>query len=465
MIPHPQQMAEQLNSEQVEQILDSALTILAETGLLIQSAPAMAALQAAGGRQQGERICLARELCLEALGQAPAEFTLHARDPQYKLTVGGQQLLLSPGYGSAFMAASDGQRRAATLADFRQLALLAGQIDVVDITGGLLVEPGEVPPHRRPVELTRALIEASAKPFMGSVAGAQGARESLQVARLVFPDLEATPAVLGLININSPLRLDERMAEALLVYVQAGQPVLLTPGILMGITAPVTVAGALGQALAELIGCVVLTQVLNPGTPVIIGLGGFGSDLRSAGSGFGRPEQALANLLGTQLARRLQLPYRASPAVTGAFTVDARAGYESMMTAFAAWSSGTHVALQAFGILDQINAMSLEKFVIDIELWRYVQRVAQPGAVDAETLATTEVMAGPVDYLGTDHTMNHFRHELLTPDLAPPLSYDSWWEGGQPTALQQARKQVAAWLENLTPPPLESDLQQALAEL
>ena len=339
------------------------------------------------------------------------------------------------------MADAQGTRRSATLEDFRRFALLAAESDLVDITGGLLVEPGDVPPEQRPEVLTRALLECSPKPLLGSVAGAEGAQSSLAVAREAFPDLEATPAILGLININSPLRLDARMAEALLVYVRAGQPVLLTPGILMGITAPVTVAGALAQAFAELIGCVVLTQVLRPGVPVIIGLGGFGSDLRVAGSGFGRPEQALGTLLGAQLARRLKLPYRASPGVTGAFSPDARAGYESMMTAFAAWSSGAHVGLQAFGILDHINAMCFEKLVLDLGMWDYIKRVATAGGVNGETLAMEAIAACPQDYLTAEHTMRHFREELLTPALAPPLSYDAWLEQGRPDTLALASGQ------------------------
>lgn len=466
MIPHPQAPFQQLSEAQQEALLDAAFRILAETGLLIQSDEAAQHLQRAGCTLgHGHRLLLPRSLCDQHLAQAPPQFTLHARDPRYDVTVGGGQLLLSPGYGSAFVADEEGRRREATLEDFRRFALLAGHSDLVDITGGLLVEPAEVPPERRPVELTRALLECSAKPFLGSVAGAEGARQSLSVARLVLPDLEARPAVLGLININSPLRLDARMAEALLVYVQAGQPVILTPGILMGITAPVTMAGALAQAFAELIGCAVLTQVLRPGAPVIIGLGGFGSDLRTAGSGFGRPEQALSTILGAQLARRLRLPYRASPGVTGAFTADARAGYESMMTAFAAWSGGADVALQAFGILDQINAMSYEKFVLDLEAWGYLQRVAAPVVVTNEAVALEVIATRPADYLSTDHTMAHFRDELLTPALAPPLSYEAWTEQARPAALRWAQERAAELLTTARPPPLPEPVQQRLAAL
>ncbi len=465
MIPHPLQALQQLTAEQQEALLDAAHTVLAETGLLIQSEEAARYLQRAGCTQSGDRILFPRTLCEEELALAPAQFTLHARDPRCTVTVGGGELLLSPGYGSAFVTDAEGARREATLADFRRFALLAHHSDLVDITGGLLVEPHDVPPERRPIELTRALIECSAKPCFGSVAGREGARQSLDVAQTVFEDLETTPAVVGLININSPLRLDARMAEALLVYVRGGQPVLLTPGILMGITAPVTTAGALAQAFAELIGCVVLTQALRPGAPVIIGLGGFGSDMRTAGSGFGRPEQALSTTVGAQLARRLKLPYRASPGVTGSFSPDARAGYESMMTAFAAWSGAAHVALQAFGILDQINAMSFEKFVLDLELWGYLRRVAAAVAVDADALALDTIAGCPADYLGAAHTIEHFRTELVTPALAPPLSYEAWMGEGRPDVVAHARERVRELLATAEPPPLPETVSRRLRAL
>ena len=85
---------------------------------------------------------------------------------------------------------------------------------------------------------------------------------------------------------------------------------LLTPGIMMGMTAPVTVAGALVQAWAELIGTATIAQVIQPGAPLILGTGGFESDLRCGESGFGRPENVVGLVSGAQLARRMNLPYR-----------------------------------------------------------------------------------------------------------------------------------------------------------
>ncbi|MBU0606546.1 MAG: trimethylamine methyltransferase family protein, partial [Armatimonadetes bacterium] len=166
MIPHPHQPLEHFSAEQVEAVLQAAFTILAETGLVVQCAEAVQALQAAGCPLTEERVRFPNSLCQETLAQAPSQFTLYARDPRYSLTVGADQLLLSPGYGSAFVADAEGTRREATLEDFRRFAVLAGASELVDITGGLLVEPADVPPEQRPEVLTRTLLECSPKPFL-----------------------------------------------------------------------------------------------------------------------------------------------------------------------------------------------------------------------------------------------------------------------------------------------------------
>ena len=348
MIQHPRSYTEPLSTEDADAVLEASLRVLGEVGMVIQSDEARARLSDAGARiEQGTgRVRFPSDLVQAHLRSAPSQFLLHARNPARSVEVGGDCLLVSPGYGSAFVADSKGKRRYAVMEDVRTFARLAGAAECIGITGGLLVEPSDVAPELRPLEMTRVLLTYSDKPFFGSVAGAEGAQDSIEMARIAMGDLSDQPTVLALININSPLRLDARMADALLTYVKAGQPILLTPGILMGVTAPVTPAGALVQGTAELIGGVTLAQVVRPGAPVIIGIGGFGADMRTGGSGFGRPENALGTLMGAQMARRLDLPYRCSAATTGSMLPDCRSGYERMVTALCGWNAGAHVCLQ-----------------------------------------------------------------------------------------------------------------------
>ncbi|MGA2914696.1 MAG: trimethylamine methyltransferase family protein [Sedimentisphaerales bacterium] len=466
MIKHPLKYSEKLTSGDIESILTASFNVLSETGLFIQSDYILKIMKKAGAAvdEHSGNIRFPAEMVKEYLKYVPAEWTFYARNPQRNVQVGGRNLLVAPGYGSAFIADSQGRRRNATIADLEKLSLLAYSSDVIDLTGGLLVEPNDISPQLRPMEITLALIRNSDKPFMGSVTGKDGARESLEIAKIVFGNIDNKPCVMALINISSPMRLNATMADAMVEYANACQPVLLTPGILMGMTAPVTAIGALVQAYAELLGCVTITQVLRPGLPVIIGTGGFGSDLRSGGTGFGRPENALGIQLGAEIARKLNIPFRCTAAVTGARRPDCRSGYERMMTAMTAYYAGAHFCLQAAGILDSINTMSYEQYIIDMEIWSYIKHFARPLAVNKDTLAQDVIEANKSGFLEHEHTLKYMRQELHSPSLANPDNYDDWWAAAGPDVVSQAAKKVKQIFENLKPPPMDESIDRRLRE-
>ncbi len=467
MIPHPRVYTDTLSTEDLERILGDSLRILDEIGMVIQSPEARKRLADVGATidDEGERVYLSREIATEYLEQTPSQWTLHARNRERSIEIGDGGLFVAPGYGSAFVADANGARRYATMDDFRKFALLAGNSDCVDITGGLLVEPSDVPVELRALEMTRALASLSDKPFMGSVLGEKSALDSIEVARIVMGDLASHPCVLGLININSPLRLDRSMAGAMLQYVKAGQPIILTPGILMGVTAPVTTIGALAQAYAELICCTVLAQVVRPGAPVIVGIGGFASDMRTGGSGFGHPEHALGTLMGAQMARRLGIPFRCTAAVTNSRIPDCQSGYERMMTAMSGWNAGASICLQGAGILDSINSMCYEQFIIDTEIWSYVKRLATPPVVNSETLAFDVIAARPAGYLGEDHTAKLFSRQLLPSSIPSPGSYEDWQASGGDDIVARASSKLDRVIESADQPELPEYVTKHLEQL
>lgn len=464
MIAHPLHYCEMLTEQDVEKILDISLHVLETKGLLIHCQEACRILAEAGADTDFEtqKVRFPREVVLRLIDKIPYQWTLHARNPQRNVLLGNSTLSVVPGYGSAFVADSQGQRREAQMCDFENFALLACCSEAIDITGGLLVEPNDIQILLRPMEITYALIKNSDKPFMGSVAGRDGACDSIEMCKILFGDISDKACMTGLININSPLRLDASMADALLAYAHAGQPVLLTPGIMMGINAPVTPAGAIVQAFAELLGCAALVEAVRPGSPVILGLGGFGSDLRNASTGFGRPENALGIQLGSQIARHLHIPFRCSASVTGARVPDCRSGYERMMTALTAYHAGAHFCLQAAGILDCINMMSYEQFIIDIEIWNYIKHLARPVDINEETIGLDVIGFQAAEYLAHDHTLHYMRDMLFVPSLVKPDTYEEWWSSNGRDIVLKARTTAQHILQEANKPPLDKDIDKEL---
>ena len=154
------------------------------------------------------------------------------------------------------------------------------------------------------------------------------------------------------INVTSPLRLDDRMIGGLLTYAKYGQVTWSTPFIMAGATSPVTMAAALAQQNAEALGSIALVQLAYPGAPVIYGGFAQNVDMRSGSPAFGGPEGAWAILVGAQMARRYNLPYRSSGSLTNAKTPDAQAAYETQWTMWPAVMAHTNLVLHSVGWLE-----------------------------------------------------------------------------------------------------------------
>ena len=424
MLRHPEYYLEKLSPANLETILKGSLWLLEKTGLLVQDEELWAEVRAKAGPGvapgDDHRLRFKPETALELAAQAPPVWRYQARKAARALDMGSPNLHVAPGYGSVFVVDVEGRRREALFEDYIRLTRLSQASPLIDLCSAISVEPSDVPVDKRAEVMTAALLLNSDKPIMGAVTGAEGAAKSFEAAEIILGDIQGRPWLLGLINVNSPLRLDERMAGALRIYLKKGQPIIFTPGATMGVTGPATVSGNMAQSYADLIGATALCQIVRPGHPVIVGNGGFGGNLHTGNPGYGRPENALAAIIGAQMARRLSLPYRCSAAVTSAMSPDGRAALEHSVTAAGAWTGGASLALQAAGILDSINSMSFEQFVIDLEIWGYFERLSRPVEVDAEHLALDLIAEAPSSYMAAPHTMKHFRQEIYEPIFGKP---------------------------------------------
>jgi trimethylamine--corrinoid protein Co-methyltransferase len=200
---------------------------------------------------------------------------------------------------------------------------------------GLFVEPQDVPVLHRNLEKGVALLTMSDKAMTTAAHGGEVATDYVNMAAIAFGGLDNIkdiPVFASNVNVNSPLRYDKTMLEALVVYSRNGQVPIVTPFILAGAMSPVTLAAAIAQQNAEALAGIALTQLINPGTPVIYGGFTTNIDMQSGSPAFGTPEGAQALLCGAQLARCYGLPYRGSGGLNNAKIPDAQASYETQMS-------------------------------------------------------------------------------------------------------------------------------------
>ena len=458
-----------VSEDQLESIYVASLRVLSETGIDFLHPTARRLWANAGADLDGDRVRLDPELVSTLTATAPSDFTLHARNPDRDVHVGGDSVVFTSVASPPFVGDLAHGRREGNRQDFDNLVRLSQALNAVQMFGGYPVEPTDIHASVRHLHATRSLLTLSDKvPHVYSL-GAQRNIDCLEMVRIARQvddtTLDREPSVHTVVNASSPLRYDEPMLEGILQYAPRNQPIVITPFTLAGAMAPVTVAGALVQQNAEALAGIAFTQLVNPGAPVVYG--GFTSnvDMKSGSPAFGTPEFMKAALVGGQLARRVGVPYRSSN-VCAANAVDSQAGYESVFSLWGAVMGGANIVIHGAGWMEGGLRASYEKMVIDADLLQTVAAFLDPIIVDDASLAVETIAeVGPGGhFFGVQHTQDRFRDAFFAPMVSDWRNFESWEEAGSPTALDHASRLVRELLDTYQQPAIAPEVVAELDE-
>jgi trimethylamine---corrinoid protein Co-methyltransferase len=244
---------------------------------------------------------------------------------------------------------------------------------------GTVCEPVDVAVNKRHLDMDYAHLRFSDKPFMGSVTTPERAEDSIAMAKIVFGEgfLKERMVIQGNINVNSPLVYDTTMTSSVRTYAVANQGNVISPFIVAGAMSPVTQPGIIAQAHAEVLVGIALTQLVNPGAPVVYGSFLTIMNLKSGAPTFGTPESTQACLAISQLCRRMGLPFRCGGQLTASKTADGQAMAESVNSMNPAILAGANFVFQAAGWLEGGLRIGYEKFVMDCDQLGAIERMAR----------------------------------------------------------------------------------------
>ena len=458
-----------VSDDELEAIHDASLTILEEMGMDFMHVEAREILKKAGAdvRPGSERVRFDRNLILQAIKTCPSEFTLHARNPERNIRIGGKNLAFAQVASPPNCSDMQGGRRAGNQQDFRNMIKLAQRYDVVHCTGGYPVEPVDLHASVRHLDCLSDIAKLTDKAFHAYSLGKERNRDGLEIARIArgisAEQMDREPSLFSVINSSSPLRLDTPMLQGIIEMSARNQIIILTPFTLAGAMAPVTIAGALAQQNAEALAGIAFTQLVRPGAPVVYG--GFTSnvDMKTGAPAFGTPEYMKAVLAGGQLCRKYGIPYRTSN-VCAANTVDAQSAYESVFSLWSLTQAGGNFIMHAAGWMEGGLTCSFEKFILDCDLLQMVAEFLTPLDVSPAGLGLDAVRdVGPGGhYFGTAHTLERFETAFYSPIISDWRNFETWQEAGSPTAYQKAN---ATWQKELAAyerPPMDAAIEEEL---
>jgi len=456
-----------LSEEAIEIIEFNAETILEEIGVAFTDNPgAIEVWRNAGADIEGERVRIPRGLARKLCKTAPKKIIQHARNSERNVEIGGNTLVMAPVYGPPFVRTASGGRRYATIDDFQKFVKLGYMSKWLHHSGGTLCEPTDVPVNKRHLDMLYSHMSLSDKPFMGSVTDPSRAEDSVKMCDILFGGIKEKTVLTSLININSPLTFDATMMGALEVYAKANQACIVSPFIVGGAMAPVTVAGTLTQVLAEVLAGVAYSQLIRKGAPVIFGAFVTSIDMNSGAPTFGTPEASQITYGAGQLARRLGLPYRSAGSFCGSKLPDAQAGYESANSLNMGLLSGVNFMLHSCGWLEGGLVSSFEKFVMDSDQLGILHHLAKGISIDTNAQALSAIReVGPGGhYLGCEHTQENFKEAFWRSELLDYKPFETWAEEGSRDTQALASLRVEKILSDYQKPYLDPAIDEELKE-
>ncbi len=450
-------------------VLDSihnySLELLRSTGIRFPGEDALEIFKKNGFRIDNDMVFFEETDIQKALKTVPAAFTVKSRNPEKDIRIGENNFVLAPGYGPPFIIEPSGEMRNATLDDVNKFCKLVQTSRYLDFNSSIVVQPCDVPSSTAHLDILLATILMTDKPIMGSSLSKTAAGDSLKLAEIIWGNTNE-PVMISLIDSLSPLQYAREVIEAVIVFAEAGQPLIIHSACSLGSTGPITIAGSLVVSNATTLAGICLTQLINPGTPVVYGLGGSPMDMKTGGYINASPEDAKHIAIVTAMGDYYNIPCRSQGALTESFCLDYQAGMESAMMLTAAALSGVHLSLHACGTYGSMLAMSYEKFIADEDLCGAVKKLLKPVEFteDAFALDMIKELGTSGNYLMEMHTVKRCRSEFFIPDLGIRTIHSNWLKMDPKDITARAGELVKKRLSEYEKPELGRNLEKNLVQ-
>ena len=470
-VENPYAAIEILNAEQLETIIDSSYQVLETQGMRFLDPGSRQRLAAAGADvdESSQMVRFDRSLVAEQLALAPAEFGLRARNPAHNLKFGGNNIVFGSVGGPAFCNDLDKGRRPGTYDEMCDFLRLVQSLNIIHQEGGGPFEAMDLPAETRHLDLYLAQHRLLDKNAQSYALGRARTVDSIEMACIALgtdrAGLAADPALLAIINTNSPMQLDIPMAEAIVELAGAGQVCCMTPFTLAGSMSPATLAGTLVQQTVEVLAVVTFAQIVSPGAPVMYGSFASNVDMRSGAPALGTPEYTKSALASGQIARKLGLPFRSSN-TTVSNCVDGQSVFESEMSLWGSIMGHANLVNHAAGWLEGGLTASFEKLIVDAEMLQMMAEYLRPIEVSDDELALeaiAEVSPGG-HHFGTSHTLARYESAFYSPMLANRQNFEAWQESGSIDTVNRANMIWKQLLREYEQPPLDPAIDEALVD-
>jgi trimethylamine--corrinoid protein Co-methyltransferase len=440
-----------LSREEVERIHKTSLIILEEIGCYVPHRNILDILydQGASVDFDSKIVKFSSALVSDTIKKVPKSYEVVPAFFENTFKVGDGTLKLWMNYTQDMCDWKTGKRRLCSRDDLMKGIILGNRLPYVG-NNNVIAAPEGIPNEIVDIFCWHVLYTFSQKACNSWIYNPRSAKYILDMAIAVAgseQNLRRKKNLMYFAESMSPLKWSENTLEIMLMYSKYEVPIFIGPIVSLGGSGPITLAGSLAQANAEILSGIIIINSLNKKQPVMYPCLTTPLNMRNATFSYGAPEMALLCAASVQMGNYYGLPSSGNVHLSDSNTPDFQYGYEKAATFSFALAAGMEmwgaVGYSAAGHMGtNPGVSSLEGLVLDNECFGYMSRVLKGIEVSEETLALDVIRDVGIggNFLAHDHTAKHFRDQLWDPEIFVRETYSDWFSRGRNTAVNNTLK-------------------------
>ena len=460
---------EYFTEKQLEDIHNASINILEELGTLVYHKDAVDILKQAGARIDGERVFIPESLVKTALESAPSKIIIYDRNGNPSMELEGRNSYYGTGSDCPNLLDSfTGERRKWKYKDNEDSVRLVDALPNINFTmsNGLVSDVKDDTSYQHEYAI---MIKNSTKPQVITAGDKKSLDDIANIAAAVLGSrkkVSEKPIFVLYDEPTSPLVHSYEAIDKLLYMSENRFPTNYSPGMMAGATGPVTIAGSIVQANAEILTGLVIHQLKNPSAPFIFGAGMSPIDMRSMQPTYSAPEAMMSQAGLCQLGRELyKLPTWGFGGCGASKLADEQAVNEAATYILMAGLAGTNI-IHDCGYLEFGLTFSYDMLVMCNEVIGQVRRMMEGINTSPEYLAVDSIKrvnAGG-HYLMDNHTLDHYK-ENWEPGITDRNTHSNWKMLHGNTMKDRAKLKVKDIIKNHKPEPISEDSDKKINEI
>lgn len=461
-----------LDEALLERIVTEARDVLRTLGTEIHNEKALALLSDHGAKVDMEKhhAYFTDALIDKACAAAPGSFKLYDVLGNETHDLSGHKIHFTPGSAAInILDHESGKMRKPTTADYVRYTKLVSGLDKIAAQSTAFIPADVTDKISDSYRLFLGLLHCEKPVVTGAftIEAYEVMRDMQLAVRGSAEALKAKPLTIFSCCPTAPLKWSDVTSQNLLDCARDAIPVEYISMPLSGFMAPVTLVGTLVQHTAETLSGLVMSQLANPGTPVLYGGSPAAFDVRYETTPMGAVETQMIDCAYNEIGKFLGLPTQAYISLSDSKQLDAQAGLESSMGATLAALAGIN-NISGPGMLDFESCQSLEKLVLDNEICGMVLRLSEgiEPKEDFPSVPRFEELIKDGHLLISKHSRRFLREEHYLPGpVIDRANSARWEEEGSVTLRERAHREVERLIKAYEPSRLSDSAKKELEKL